>query len=124
MRKILDVTLEKGGSAQPKSTIYQFVAVPEQLRVWIKAYGYQDWVLVDIGGLFNWGDAYSRAVSVNSGDAPGHGGFALDVRQPFDHDPLSLRRSGTVNALGDVGRGSAAERHVLYELQDPNPVQR
>jgi len=49
---ILDTTMENGG-ATVDATIYQFVAVPAELGLYVKAPGYQDWVLVDLGELFD-----------------------------------------------------------------------
>jgi hypothetical protein len=34
------------------STIYQVVAVPGELKIWIKTPGYSDWQLVDLNALF------------------------------------------------------------------------
>lgn len=53
MMKIFDLPIDKGGPVQPDTTIYEFVTVPEELQLWVKAYGYQDWVLVDLAALFN-----------------------------------------------------------------------
>ena len=32
-------------------TIYQFVAVPEERTIWLKAPGFEDWKVVDLGAL-------------------------------------------------------------------------
>lgn len=51
MMAILDTPKSDGGATVP-GTIFQFVAVPAQLKIWVKAPGYQDWVLVEVGRLF------------------------------------------------------------------------
>jgi len=55
MQKIMDTTIEKGGATEPDDTIYQIVAVPQQLKVWFKGRGYSDWVEIDLGPLFEKG---------------------------------------------------------------------
>jgi hypothetical protein len=52
MMDIFDTPFDKGGVTWPDRTIYQMVAVPQELRLWLKAPGYQDWVLVDLAKLF------------------------------------------------------------------------
>ncbi len=52
MMQILDVPISEGGPTRP-TTMYQFVAVPAELQLWVKACNYQDWVLVELGELFN-----------------------------------------------------------------------
>jgi len=51
MRKVLDTPLEHGG-ATGNFTRIQVVALPEELKIWVKIPGYQDWVMVDLKGLF------------------------------------------------------------------------
>ena len=51
MMEIFDVPISEGGPTRP-TTMYQFVAVPAQLQLWVKACSYQDWVQVDLGRLF------------------------------------------------------------------------
>jgi hypothetical protein len=53
MKEIFDTPMDRGGPVQPNRTIYEFVTVPAQLKLWVKAYGDRDWVLVPLGGLFN-----------------------------------------------------------------------
>jgi hypothetical protein len=52
MKEIFDVPISEGGPTRP-TTMYQFVAVPSELQLWVKACNYQDWVLVELGELFN-----------------------------------------------------------------------
>jgi hypothetical protein len=52
MKEIFDVPISEGGPTRP-TTMYQFVAVPAELQLWVKACNYQDWVLVELGELFN-----------------------------------------------------------------------
>lgn len=59
MMDVLDTPLLEGGptltgkSVTQFATIYQIIAVPAQLKLWIKAPDYQDWTEVDLNGLFN-----------------------------------------------------------------------
>ncbi len=55
MKKILDTPRSEGGAIAiaPDATIYQFIAVPAELDLYVQAPGYQDWVLVEYGELFN-----------------------------------------------------------------------
>jgi hypothetical protein len=55
MKEIFDIPMDEGGPTAPTSTMYQFVTVPAELQLWVKAYDYQDWVLVDLGELFGQG---------------------------------------------------------------------
>ncbi len=48
MRGILDLPLEKGGAAS-EITVYQMVVVPEELSMWLKIPGRQEWICVDMG---------------------------------------------------------------------------
>lgn len=56
MMDILDTPIEQGGAAWPKqgqvNTVYQIIAMPEDLKVWIKVPGYQDWVDVNLRRFF------------------------------------------------------------------------
>ncbi|MBU1671523.1 MAG: hypothetical protein KKF41_14685 [Actinobacteria bacterium] len=51
MEGILDTGMEQGGATNP-GTIYQFVAVPAELKLYVQALEYQKWVEVDLGALF------------------------------------------------------------------------
>jgi len=51
MMEILDTKIEEGGATM-SFTIYQAVALPGELKLWIKAVGYQDWALVDLKPVF------------------------------------------------------------------------
>ena len=37
MMAIMDVPIDKGGATQQDKNIYQFVAAPTDLKIWIKA---------------------------------------------------------------------------------------
>jgi hypothetical protein len=52
MMEVLDIPFDKGGVTWPDRTIFQMVAVPKELRLWLKAPGYQEWVRVDLSELF------------------------------------------------------------------------
>lgn len=52
MRTIYDTLMEDGGATYDRGTTYQFVAVPEERKIWIKARGYEDWREVDLGTLY------------------------------------------------------------------------
>ncbi len=51
MMKVLDTPIEKDGPTV-KGTIYQVIAVPAQLKIWLKAPGIQDWTEIELGMLF------------------------------------------------------------------------
>jgi hypothetical protein len=51
MMKIFDVSIPDGGAAHP-GTIYQVVAVPEQLTLWLKVPGLQDWTELQLRQIF------------------------------------------------------------------------
>lgn len=52
MMAIMDTPKERGGATHD-GTIYQFVAVPELRKIWLKAPGFEDWAEVDLGTLFD-----------------------------------------------------------------------
>jgi hypothetical protein len=56
MMKILDTTIPEGGATFPDTgefrTIYQVVAVPAQLKMWLKAPGYSGWEEIDLNRFF------------------------------------------------------------------------
>jgi len=51
MMKVLDTTIDQGGSTH-EGTIYQVIAVPAQLKLWIKVPDLQDWTMIRLGPLF------------------------------------------------------------------------
>jgi len=51
MMKVLDTTIDQGGSTH-EGTIYQVIAVPAQLKLWIKVPDLQDWTTIRLGPLF------------------------------------------------------------------------
>jgi hypothetical protein len=51
MMKVLDTTIEQGG-ATVEGTIYQVIAVPAGLTLWLKVPGLQDWTEVGLAPLF------------------------------------------------------------------------
>ncbi len=53
MQQVLDMTIEKGGATDSAGTIYQIIAVPRDLTMWLKAPGNFDWQKVDISKLIN-----------------------------------------------------------------------
>ncbi|MCX5904019.1 MAG: C45 family autoproteolytic acyltransferase/hydrolase [Proteobacteria bacterium] len=48
VQEVLDTTIENGGATYPGGTIYQVVAVPEELKLWLKAPGLFEWQEVDL----------------------------------------------------------------------------
>ena len=52
MMEVLDIPFDRGGATWPDRTIYQMVAVPQELKLWLKAPGLQDWVQTDLEKLF------------------------------------------------------------------------
>lgn len=51
MMEVFDTTIENGGATSPEGTIFQIVAVPGKLVMWIKAPGAFDWTEVDLSRL-------------------------------------------------------------------------
>lgn len=52
MMKVLDIPIEQGGVTDAEKTIYQVIAVPAQLKLWVKVPGLQDWTTIRLGPLF------------------------------------------------------------------------
>jgi hypothetical protein len=53
MMAIMDVPIDKGGATPQDKNIYQFVVVPTDLKIWIKAMTYSDWTEVDLKTLLH-----------------------------------------------------------------------
>ncbi|OPY67881.1 MAG: hypothetical protein A4E57_02054 [Syntrophorhabdaceae bacterium PtaU1.Bin034] len=53
MMAILDIPVDQGGPTPVEYSIYQFVYVPGELKLWVKALTYSDWTLIDLKLLFN-----------------------------------------------------------------------
>ena len=53
MMAIMDVPRDKGGATPQDKNIYQFVAVPMDLKIWVKALTYSDWTEVDLKTLLH-----------------------------------------------------------------------
>ncbi len=51
MKKLLDIQMQDGGATH-KGSVLQVVAVPKDLRLWIRGLDYSDWQEVDLKGLF------------------------------------------------------------------------
>ena len=51
MQQVMDTTIENGGATDSAGTIYQIIAVPKDLTIWLKAPGNFDWQKVDISTL-------------------------------------------------------------------------
>jgi len=58
MMNVLDTPIHEGGptvtgkSIKEFATTYQIIAVPAELKLWVKVPDYQDWTQVDLKGLF------------------------------------------------------------------------
>lgn len=52
MMQVLDTTIPEGGATQPTETIYQIIAVPRDLTLWLKAPGNFNWQMVGLRPLF------------------------------------------------------------------------
>lgn len=63
MMAILDIPQDKGGATPPDKSIYQFVAVPGSLKLWVKAMEYTEWTEIDLKKLFRPGRNKSSAPS-------------------------------------------------------------
>jgi len=53
MMAIMDVPKDKGGATPQDRNIYQFVVVPMDLKIWVKALTYSDWTEVDLKTLLH-----------------------------------------------------------------------
>ncbi|HWR38879.1 MAG TPA: C45 family peptidase [Patescibacteria group bacterium] len=53
MMEILDIPVAQGGATPQDRSIYQFVAVPQQGKIWLKALSYEDWTEIDLTGLYS-----------------------------------------------------------------------
>jgi len=53
MMKILDLPVDKGGATPMDRSIYQFVAMPADLKIWVKAPTYSEWTAVDLKPLLH-----------------------------------------------------------------------
>ena len=53
MMDMMDVPQDKGGATPQDKNIYQFVAVPTYLKIWVKAMTYSDWTEVNLKPLFH-----------------------------------------------------------------------
>ena len=52
MMEVLDTMLEDGGGTKSAETIFQIVAIPEELQMWVKIRDHQDWTLVNLNNSF------------------------------------------------------------------------
>lgn len=52
MRELLDIGLSEGGATHSDKTIFQMIAVPAELKIWLKVPGYQEWTEIDLGKIF------------------------------------------------------------------------
>lgn len=52
MMHVLNTTIPDGGATHP-GTIYQVIAVPQQLKIWLKVPGLQDWTEIPLKPLFD-----------------------------------------------------------------------
>ena len=50
---MMDVPQDKGGATPQDKNIYQFVALPVDLKIWVKALTYSDWTEVDLKTLLH-----------------------------------------------------------------------
>ena len=53
MMDMMDVPQDKGGATPQDKNIYQFVALPVDLKIWVKALTYSDWTEVDLKTLLH-----------------------------------------------------------------------
>lgn len=53
MKEVLDTTIENGGATSASDTIYQIIAVPKELNLWLKAPNNFDWQEGDLKRLFS-----------------------------------------------------------------------
>lgn len=51
MKKLLDIQMQNGGATH-KGSVLQVIAVPKDLKLWIRGLDYSDWQEIDLKGLF------------------------------------------------------------------------
>jgi len=51
MMKLMDIDV-RGGGAVHRGTVYQVIALPQELTMWIRGLGYSDWQQIDLRDLF------------------------------------------------------------------------
>ena len=52
MMRMLDITVSQGGATPEDRSIYQYVFVPQQQKLWLKARGYSEWTEIDLKKRF------------------------------------------------------------------------
>lgn len=56
MMDILDISMNEGGATWPAGekiqTVYQVIAIPGELKLWLKVPGFQNWTSVDLAPIF------------------------------------------------------------------------
>jgi len=56
MMEILDTPIDKGGATWPAGekiqTVYQVIAIPGELKLWLKVPGFQNWTSVNLASIF------------------------------------------------------------------------
>jgi hypothetical protein len=52
MMAIMNTPRERGGATWLDDTLFQFVAVPEQKKIWLNAPGFEDWKEIDLEDLY------------------------------------------------------------------------
>jgi hypothetical protein len=56
MMDILDIPMNAGGATWPAGekiqTVYQVIAIPGELKLWVKVPGFQNWTGVDLASIF------------------------------------------------------------------------
>ena len=50
MKELMDIGYQDGGAVHG-GTVYQVIAAPGEMRLWMRGYGYSDWQQVDLNGL-------------------------------------------------------------------------
>lgn len=64
MKEVLDTRIEQGGATHSTDTIYQIIAVPADLTLWLKAPGNFDWQKVGLDRLFSGAEPASAKQAV------------------------------------------------------------
>ena len=52
MKEVFETTIDQGGATYPSGTIYQIIAVPKELKLWLSAPGHFTWQEVDLNRFF------------------------------------------------------------------------
>ncbi len=65
MMEILDLSIDRGGATHLDKTIFQIIAVPEELKIHLKIPNFQDWTEIKLEEYFNRYNNYAFKIDSN-----------------------------------------------------------